>query len=240
MKIEKYKLLIYGFVICSILSYIVCSFVLVNKSIEMFSNKIYDVLIISAGGGGTTYFIDYLSNNTDLKINDVNDKDTLKHISFNRKNELNNVKCNKIIYLYNDPLLAVKSFYRRNFTTHIEKLGNPHNLSNKYLENYDLYIDNVINLNKDLYGIEEQYNFYMNGKINKDILFVNFNNILKNKKQIADFIGKNGHIFNNFKIKPRNSNDIDKDSKIIKKIYKELYDKINKLDAKIKPTYILV
>jgi len=37
MKIEKYKLLIYGFVICAILSYIVYSFVLVNKSIEMFS-----------------------------------------------------------------------------------------------------------------------------------------------------------------------------------------------------------
>lgn len=43
MKIEKYKLLIYGFVICAILSYIVYSFLLVNKSIEMFNNKKHNI-----------------------------------------------------------------------------------------------------------------------------------------------------------------------------------------------------
>jgi FkbM family methyltransferase len=39
MKIEKYKVLIYGFVICAILSYVVYSVVLVNKSIESFKNN---------------------------------------------------------------------------------------------------------------------------------------------------------------------------------------------------------
>jgi hypothetical protein len=238
MKIEKYKLLIYGFVICALLSYFVYSFVLVNKSIEMFSNKIYDVLIISAGGGGTTYFMDYLLKNTDLKINDINDKDTLKHISFNRKIELNNVNCEKIIYLYNDPLLAIKSHFRRNWAMNqLKKHGNPHKLKEADVTNIDNFLEKTEKNNKDLYGIEEQYDFYMNGKINKHILFVNFNNILKNKKQIADFIGEDEHLFDNFKIKSRNSNNIDKGSKIIINIYKELYYKINKMDATIK-TYI--
>jgi hypothetical protein len=51
MEIEKYKLLIYGFVICAILSYIVYSVVLVNKSIEMFNNKNYHFIHIPKNAG---------------------------------------------------------------------------------------------------------------------------------------------------------------------------------------------
>lgn len=213
---------------------IVCIWYIMNHKTENYENtKKYDVLIISAGGGGTTYFIDYLSNNIDLKINHKGDIDGIKHISYDRVNRLNNINCNKIIYLYNDPLLAIKSFYRRQFLRHIHKLGNPHNLSTEYIKNYNMYADLVKNEKKDLYGINEQYDFYMNGDINKDILFVNFNNILKNKKRISEFIGVDSNIFDNFQIKERNSENINTDDDVITQIYKDLFEKIDKMDGKV-------
>lgn len=206
-----------------------------DTTIEMFDNDKYDVLVISAGGGGTTYFMDYLLNNTDLKINHKDDKDTLKHISFNRKDELNNVNCDRIIYLYNDPLLAIKSHFRRNWAfVQLEKHGNPHKLNKNHLKNIDIFLEKTKLMNTDLYGIKEQYDFFMNDKINKNILFINFNNIPKNKKIIANFIGKDEKIFDNFKIKLRNSNNKDNDSPIIKKVYKDLYEKIDIMDGQIR------
>lgn len=88
------------------------------------------------------WIIYYLLKNTDLKINDINDKDTLKHISFNRKIELNNVNCEKIIYLYNDPLLAIKSHFRRNWAINqLKKHGNPHKLKEADVTNIDNFLE---------------------------------------------------------------------------------------------------
>jgi hypothetical protein len=206
-----------------------------DRTIEMFDNNKYDVLIISAGGGGTTYFMDFLLKNTNLKINHKDDKDKLKHISVNRKKVLNNVNCDKIIYLYNDPLLAIKSHFRRNWAfDQLKKHGNPYKLKEENVQNLDSFFKNTEMNNKDLYGIKEQYDFYMNDSINKNILFINFNNISENKNKIAKFIGVDETIFDKFEIKSRNSNNKNNDSHIIKKIYKDLYDKIDTMDGKIR------
>lgn len=209
---------------------------IMNRDTEHYRDtKKYDVLVISAGGGGTTYFMDYLSKNTNLKMNDINDKDTLKHISFDREDKLNNVDCDKIIYLYNDPLLAIKSHFRRDWAfNQLRKHGNPHNLREDEVKDINSFLEKTEMHNRDLYGIKEQYDFYMNGNINKNIMFINFNNISKSKDKIAGFIGVDEKIFDDFEVRSRNSNNKDIDSHVINKIYKELYDKINRMDATIR------
>ena len=62
---EKYKLLIYGFVICALLSYFVYSFVLVNKSIEMFKNRKHNfnkIFQIGFNKCGTTSLFKYFES----------------------------------------------------------------------------------------------------------------------------------------------------------------------------------
>jgi len=211
-------------------------FYILNRSFtENFDNKKYDALIISPGGGGTTYFLKYLNDNTDLKINHIHDIDGNKHISTDQKNKLNNINCDKIIYLYNDPKLAIDSHYRRNWgKTQLLKLGDPYNIKN-IINDKNAFEKNIIEKNKDLYGIESQFDFFLNDKgINKDILFIDFNNIQNNKHTISDFLKIDSKVFNNLSINKRNSSyDNIEDQKYLN-VYNNLYEKMKKHDGYIK------
>ena len=212
--------------------------VLFYKNKEFFGKKkeYYDVLIISPGGGGTTYLMNYFNNYINLQTNSMYDYDTLKHISFNRLDELNNINCGKILYLFNDPLLAIESHFRRNFKDRqIKKLGDPYDIA-KFLSDDDKYryYNEVINHNKDLYGFEKQFNFYLNNNnINKDIMFIDFNSIKKYNKKLCNFLQITQNSFGKLENKLRASG-YDEVPEKYKIIYNKLYKKIKKYDGFIK------
>ena len=128
---------------------------------EYLDNKRYDALIISPGGGGTTYFLKYLKKYTNLQFNDTNDLDGLKHMSFNKEQKINSVNCDKIIYIYSDPKLAIDSHYRRKWSKiQLLKLGDPYHLKNTINDKNSLK-KQVIQKKKDVYGIEKQFDFFL-------------------------------------------------------------------------------
>jgi hypothetical protein len=188
------------------------------------------ILIVGPGGNGQTYFMNFLINNN-ININDVNDNDNLKHLS--SPNNLKNIDIEKCIFLYNHPYNCFMSHYRRNWGyCQSCKLGNPNYFSNEMLNNFDLVKTLTIQNNKDIFGIEFQFNNWINIEKEFPILFLDFNEILMRKNIINIFLGKelNYDIFN---IKIRSFYDI----KINKEIY-EIYDKLYKnMKEQVKNAY---
>ena len=72
------------------------------------------VWVVSPGGVGCSYFIKRLQAKG-IVTNDIGDRDGLKHMNApaGSKYEENMKRFDKIVYVYNDPLLAIQSHYRR-------------------------------------------------------------------------------------------------------------------------------
>ena len=85
---------------------------------EVVCSKRPKLLIISAGGIGTTTAISEFHKIPELESNCPNDSDGLKHLPFNRlvadhAEQLKDVK--RILYLWGNPMHAVASLYRRGY-----------------------------------------------------------------------------------------------------------------------------
>ena len=85
---------------------------------EVVCSKRPKLLIISAGGIGTTTAISEFHKIPELESNCPNDSDGLKHLPFNRlvadhAEQLTDVK--RILYLWGNPMHAVASLYRRGY-----------------------------------------------------------------------------------------------------------------------------
>tara|TARA_B100001540_G_C15790387_1_gene635131 strand:- start:505 stop:1146 length:642 start_codon:yes stop_codon:yes gene_type:complete len=184
-----------------------------------------DIIIYSPGGVACSILFKHILDNNNILINDINDKDRIKHVHIPQNNVTK-----KALYIMNDPLLAVLSHYRRNWApTQMKKLNNY-----KY-KDYSLekLLKTTEKQNKDIFGIETQFNNFINSNVNYPIMFVYFPNILKNKEKICKFLNIKPTTFDNLKIEKRNSEKNNISPKVLK-----IYEKLNKqfLDY---DTYIL-
>ena len=185
-----------------------------------------NVLVVGAGGNGQTYFMEFLEKHK-LRINNPADKDKLKHMSHPNKIP-KNIKIKRCIFLYNKPYDSIYSHYTRNwYTQQINKLGNPYKLNIENINNIDKYNTLCIKYNKDIFGIEYQFdNWFQKGNTNVPILFLDFNDILNKKDIIDNFLGKRLN-YNLFEIKERSNKEYN--NKEVIDIYNKLYDKIKSL-----------
>jgi hypothetical protein len=157
----------------------------------------------------------------------VHDNDGLKHVSFHKLKEIHKASPKKIIYLYNDPALAIESHFRRKWAqTQIDKHGNPHKLHDlDYNDGKATYYTMCINTGRDLYGIEEQFNFMLSGYVPCPVLFIDFAQL--DTKKIADFLDIPQSLLVTLHNKKRNSNK----SKLpaqYQRIYNNLYQKMKR------------
>ncbi len=181
---------------------------------------IIDVLVVGAGGNGQTYFMKFLKQNK-IKTNRLNDKDKLKHKKCPSKIP-DRFTIKKCIYLFNEPLSSVKSHFRREWPfNQMKKLGNPFNLKKKYVNTIDSFLKLTEQNNKDLFGIEYQFNNWINTDVKFPILYLNFNDILNKKELLNSFLGKELN-YSLFEIKERTENNTVVSNKV-KLIYDKLY-----------------
>ena len=203
-----------------------------NRNSENFESLKKDVIIYSPGGVGCTVLFKFIKDkNKSIIINDIHDSDKIKH----NKTPINNIT-KKAIYIMNDPLLAVLSHYRRKWADiQMEKMGN---FKYKNYTKEELF-NETLKQNKDIFGIENQFDNFINSNVNYQILFVYFKNIHKNKKKICDFLNIHPKTFDDFKIKKRKSDDKDVD-KNVKKIYNKLNKRFLEYDMFIKHNKIFL
>ena len=190
---------------------------------------ILDVLIVGAGGNGQSYFMKFLTNNN-LKINNVCDRDGLKHMSHPKKIP-KKLKIKKIIFLYNNPYDSIQSHYRRRwFRAQANKLGNPCKLNFRNINTIDKYNETVIKYNKDIFGVEHQFiNWFKKNNTKIPILFLDFNDVLSKTNIINNFLKKNLD-YSLFEIKERAPKE--NNNEIVINIYDKLYNKIKSLTEK--------
>lgn len=186
-------------------------------------------LIVGYGGNGHTYLMRFLYRK--IIMNNKNNSDGLKHMAYpDYDNELFE-RVKKCIFLYNDPFKSIKSHMRRNYIyQHVYHSNNyfnidPSLLDMKDLNNKDKLINLTVKHGKDIFGIKYQFDNWINSKCDFPILFLDFNNILKDKHKINKFLNKNID-WSDFEIKKKRSDFEFTKNKEFKKIYEDLYDYI--------------
>lgn len=183
------------------------------------------ILVVGAGGNGQSYFMDFLIKNK-VSINYVSDKDKLKHMPspLHIKPKNNIEKC---IFLYNHPYYCLLSHYRRKWQlSQCHKLGNPHKLGHNQINKYNNLKNLTLEKNKDIFGIESQFNKWINKKPLFPTLFLNFNEVIQQKDVLDDFLGMKLN-YTYFKFETRHSYDKDE----LYPIYEQLY---NSMETRVK------
>ena len=102
-------------------------------------------------------------------------------------------------------------------------------LKNSDVRNINSFLELVKENKKDIYGIEYQFDNWINSKQKIPILFLNFNDILQKKDLLDNFLGKKLN-YDNFENKDRESKVINNLEVIT--IYDELYKKMNSQSEK--------
>jgi len=179
--------------------------------------------VVSFGGVCCSYIIRQLKQ-SNIHTNSPGDSDGLKHLYSPASTKYSQQidKFDKIIYIYNDPLLAILSHFNRKwaFAQHKKINKNPllkAGVCNSYIE----FEKHTISTGKDVFGCNTHFEEWYNYEHKKPILFIdvrdeNFEN------QIQTFLNTPVK----FKFQQRNSNKtICKDDMVA------LYDDI---DTKIK------
>ena len=154
--------------------------------------KNLDCIVASAGGGGTTYLLNYLHEHTSLRTNDLVNYDGLKHPSRKLLDTIYMANPRKVLYVFNDPALAIESHFRRGYVPSLlANLDNPHNLT--YMNGIDAkkhYYADVSVQRMDLFGIENQFDFVTSGELPCDVLCIDFPrlNDQDTRDRVAEFL----------------------------------------------------
>ena len=129
------------------------------------------VLVVGAGGNGQSYFMEFLKSNK-IITNSPGDRDGIKHLNSPLKTSLQDI--DKCIFLYNDPYKSIISHFRREWQIQqLNKLGNPFKLKKEDIKDIKSFLELVKENKKDIFGIEYQFDNWINSKLTIPILFLN-------------------------------------------------------------------
>ena len=107
--------------------------------------------------------------------------------------------------------MSVLSHLRRNHGgNQLPKLGNPFKLDNRISKNNTLLWEKTLENKRDIYGIEYQFDNWINSETSFPVLYLDFNEILQKKELINKFVGKdlNWSLFKTKKRRSKIDNDI--------------------------------
>ena len=190
-----------------------------------------ELLVVGPGGSGQSYFMKYIKRH--VFTNHQDDFDGLKHKGCPTKID-NTYKIGKCIFLYNDPLKAIHSHYRRKYHwANILKLGNSNNLKEESVDTFEKYLNLVNKEKKELFGIEYQFLNWVQKEKNYEIYFLDFNDILSKKQELCNYLKIVNTSFDNFEIRKRAKKPSETfyftNYPNVLKIYKDLYEKMKNI-----------
>lgn len=194
----------------------------VNKKIFLW----YRVLLVSSGGAGCTYLNEQIHKHIQ-HINPISNLDHLKHLYSPDSHLMHYNEFENIIFVYNDPLSAILSHFRRGWAIMMHKQichRNDH-IDLKHLKSQDAYFDYVRQTKQDKFGIISHAQRWLEYP---NCLFVDFRDIKDTEKKISQKL----NIPLKLEKKTRHSHSA------IKHIPQDIIDIYREFDEQLKNKYI--
>jgi hypothetical protein len=204
---------------------------MIPKYFETIGLKDIELLVVGPGGSGQSYFMKYIKRH--VFANHQDDFDGLKHKGCPTKID-SSYKIGKCIFLYNDPLKAIHSHYRRKYQwENILKMGNLNNLKEKDVDTFKKYLDLTNKEKRDLFGMEYQFLNWVQKEKSYEIYFLDFNDIMDKKEELCNYLKIKNTSFDNFEIrkrakKPNETFYFTKYPNVLK-VYNDLYEKMKNI-----------
>lgn len=130
--------------------------------------------VVSFGGVCCTHIIKQMQS-VGIVTNDAGNKDGLKHQYSPTCPKLQKLqtKYEKIIYLYNDPMLALISHFGRKWAhDQHRKIIRKATLTRKHLLEFKILESHTVKAGKDVFGLEEHFNEWFHFEHKKPIVFL--------------------------------------------------------------------
>ncbi len=144
----------------------------------------YKVLLVSSGGAGCSYINRRISKHI-KHINTEANSDYLKHLYSPESHLMDYNKFENIIFVYNDPLSAILSHFRREWQLMMHKQINPKDRWIKFhhLTNAQTYFDYVMRTEEDGFGMIDHARRWVEYS---PCLFVDFRNVEETQEAISE------------------------------------------------------
>ncbi|MEN0045801.1 MAG: hypothetical protein AAF806_01945 [Bacteroidota bacterium] len=188
-----------------------------------------EVLLVSAGGVGTTFLMDAISK---YRItNCTSNTDQYKHSPIP---PIRFFRSPKAIYVFGDPVLAVISLFRRSYH-HVQSKRHNKYINPELVLPKEMTIDEYADLEQDALNLQYHFNnWYTNYRI-YDTLFVHYNAIHDSLEVIRHFLSLPESFIHNFpEKKMRKSSIQDINSQTLAKLentYQSFKNHLQSLDA---------
>lgn len=155
-----------------------------------------NILIVGIGGNGQTYFMTYLQKKS-FRLNHIDDKDRLKHISCPSKLS-DQQKKYKIIYVYNKTFDAICSHYRRKWPIiQMRKIKTKNTCEIAKVEDFFTLTECSL---VDHFGCKDHFLRWYKYDFPNGIYFLNLSKI--NKNELSNFLNCDKSIFDDLIFDP--------------------------------------
>jgi hypothetical protein len=173
----------------------------------------YGVLIVSSGGSGCSYLNSAIKQK--FNTNKITNIDQMKHLYCPTSHLLTYNNVDKIIFVYNDPLISIISHFRRGWAImqHKQICPTEEHIDYSILETKEKYFNYVKENKSDGFGV---INHALRWKNYEKCLFVDLRNIEKTEQQISEYLKVNIPL----KKTERSSNKLGVDDEVVS-LYKK-------------------
>ncbi len=188
----------------------------------IFLNKGITVLIVSAGGVGTTFLIEAINK---YKVtNCKNNTDGYKHIpippiSFNKNL--------RVVYVYGSPIHACISLFRRKYH-HTQSIVVQKFLKEKYIIPFEMTLEEYVSNGKDCLLFEQHFNNWQQHYPLYPTLFLKYENIHDSLNTLAIFLDLPDSFVKNFPTKRTRKSSVQTLSPSALKHLNKLYHSFDK------------
>lgn len=187
--------------------------------------KTIDTLVVSYGGVGTTFVIDFLQKHRN--VNDSQDTDGLKHLPFQPISLGQNLK---VLYVFGDPVEAVISLFRRRFhSTQSVKLS-PFAMRNV---SHEMSLEEYADLERDSLLLGRHFRHWLSNPLGYPTLFVSYHDLWSNLDSIFDFFEISKDRIDDFPRQKTRNSSVEKIDPIVLEKLTSTYDSLREELASI-------
>ena len=157
-------------------------------------SDVYDTVLVSYGGSGTTFILKFLS--AFMRVNSWDShNDGIKHANSPQHPVFTSLSVGKCVYIYSDPAKAALSLFRRGFQSHMSakltaaNYRNAEEYNRVVRENSESFtLEEMLAANEDRFGFARHWKNWTTLPTDFPTLFVSFDHLYNNIETFFEFL----------------------------------------------------